>query len=357
MTSAVSDAVPPPDGLLEDLPESIVETLRERAEWLKTLPLRSSGEEFLVADLQRWTPGQTVRVAFLGGTSELHRQIADATAQIVEACNLEFDFGLDPATGTYRSWSRQDTEYAAEIRVSFDLPGYWSLVGIDSIDAAVGRAEEPSGGRPHQSSLNLGRYDVRKPWDWLGTTRHEFMHAIAFHHEHQNPRGPCHEEFRWLDDQGYIPTVDNRGVFVSDSQGRRPGVYTYLSGPPNKWNKTKVDHNLRQHGNPDETAGTFDPASIMLYRFPALFYRSADSACAPTTDGQELSEGDKAGLAELYPHSPHSAAREMQRRAELLRAIDSLPVVENQGLEFDESSPSVRYRHAAATALRATLRE
>jgi hypothetical protein len=96
-----------------------------------------------------------VRVAFLGGTPALHAEVADATKQITDACNLQFDFGLDPATGQYRSWSTEATEYAAEIRVSFDLPGYWSLVGTDSIDAAVGRPDEAAGGRPYQRSLNL----------------------------------------------------------------------------------------------------------------------------------------------------------------------------------------------------------
>ena len=356
MTLQTPDAASPQDGMLEDLPEGIAQTMRERAEWLKTLPRRSTGEEFLVADLQRWTPGQAVRVAFLGGTSALHKEIVDAVTQITQACNLTFDFGLDQATGRYRSWSAEDTEYAAEIRLSFDFPGYWSLVGTDSIDAAVGKPDEGAGGRPNQRSLNLGGYHVRKPTDWQGTTRHEFMHAIAFHHEHQNFRGPCAGEFRWDDDAGYVRTTDARGTFVTDSEGRRPGIYTYLSGPPNNWSKAKVDHNLRQHDNPEETAGEFDPASVMLYRFPALFYRTADSPCAPTTDGQNLSEGDKAGLTLLYPASPHAAALEVERRVEFLNAIESQPqVLENIGLESTQPPPSVLFRSAAAAALRATL--
>jgi hypothetical protein len=39
----------------------------------------------------------------------------------------------------------------------------------------------------------------------------------------------------------------------------------------------------------------------MLYRFPALFYRSFPSPCAPSGNGQSLSQGDLDGLRHLYP--------------------------------------------------------
>ena len=39
----------------------------------------------------------------------------------------------------------------------------------------------------------------------------------------------------------------------------------------------------------------------MLYRFPALFYRTQPSPCAPSGNGQQLSDGDKRALDLLYP--------------------------------------------------------
>jgi hypothetical protein len=42
------------------------------------------------------------------------------------AANMEFDFG---PPGTYREWTRNDTTYAARIRIAFDEEGYWSFVG------------------------------------------------------------------------------------------------------------------------------------------------------------------------------------------------------------------------------------
>jgi hypothetical protein len=259
-------------------------------------------------------------VAFLDGDTELHADIADATRQITDACNLALDFGQDPDTGEFRRWTLQDTQYAAEIRVSFDRRGNFSLVGTDSTDRTLGPG--PVGGAPNQRSLNLGGWTAQqRPQRWRGTTRHEFLHALAFHHAHQNLRGPCEDEFRWDDDPGYVPTRDAGGVFVPDAQGRRPGVYTYLAGPPNSWPKAKVDHNLRTEESPDVVAGPFDRASVMLYVFEPFFYKTQPSACAPNGNGVDISAGDKRGLQLLYPGDP-VALQEIADRAS--RAQDAL---------------------------------
>lgn len=286
--------------VLEALPDDVVASLQVRDAWRERLASSSPALEFLVSHLASWPPGSVVRVAFLDGDTGLHGDVAAATEQITDACNLTFDFGLD-ATGEFRRWSETDTVLAAEIRVSFDQPGFWSLVGTDSSDPTVGPPFGPVGGRPGQRSLNLGGFTRARPADWQGTVRHEFLHAIAFKHEHQNVRGPCEAEFRWEDDDGYVPTQNARGVFVPDSAGRRPGIYTYLAGPPNGWPRAKVDHNLRTTDWPDTVAGMFDPASIMLYRFASFFYRSDPSPCAPSGDGVDLSDADREGLRLLYP--------------------------------------------------------
>lgn len=291
------------DLVLEALPEHVVASIEVRDAWRKQLSAVGGGLEFIVSDLARWRPGSVVRVGFLGGDSQLHADIEGAVGQIAESANLILDFGKDEATGSYRSWSEADTEHAAEIRVSFDMPGYFSLVGTDSTDTMIGGPGSPIGGGAGQRSLNLSRYDVQRPVGWEGTTRHEFMHALGFHHAHQNLRGPCADEFRWDDDPGYQPTTDATGRFVPDAAGRRPGIYTYLAGPPNNWSKAKVDHNLRTNVSDDVVVGPFDAASVMLYRFAAFFYKTSPSACAPTGDGQNLSEGDKRGLRLLYPEA------------------------------------------------------
>ena len=332
--------------ILEALPDSILAALDVRDRWFAGLPRPADGGlEFVAADLQAWRRGQAVRVAFLGGDTALHRDVAEATSQITDACNLQIDFGFDEKTGEYRHWSESDTDYSAEIRVSFDRGGYWSLVGTDSIDRNIADSLEGIGGAPNMRSLNLGGFDGNRPSTWRGTTRHEFMHAIAFHHEHQNFRGPCQNEFRWDDDPGYTPTRNAQGGFVTDSAGRRPGIYTYLAGPPNRWSRGKVDHNLRTTNDPELEVGSFDDASVMLYRFPPLFYKSQPSPCAPSGNGQQLSDQDKRGLELLYGKDTPDAPAGLETAAEdededsvgrLLRLqslLDTISPDESSGLE------------------------
>jgi hypothetical protein len=302
----------------ETLPNEVTAALEVRNAWRRRVADSQAGLEFLVSDIARWKPGSTVRVAFLDGDSALHAKVAKATKQITDVCNLKLDFGVDPATGEHRRWSTEDTRYAAEIRVSFDLDGYFSLVGTDSTDRSVGDRGDDVGGHPGSRSLNLGGFTDELPPDWKGTVRHEFLHALAFQHSHQNMRGPCENEFRWEDDAAYEPTRDANGEFVADAAGRRPGIYTYLAGAPNRWNRAMVDHNLRTEDDPSDVAGPFDPASVMLYAFPSFFYKSAPSPCAPTGNGIDLSEGDKRGLKLLYPDfGPEVAALEQRATAVL----------------------------------------
>jgi len=314
----------PDDFIMEALPDDVVATIEERDAYIRNLPPAGGGFEFVVADLQKWLPGRHVRVAFLGGDSALHRDIEEATRQITEVCNITLDFGRNAETGEYRTWSESDFDYSAEIRVSFDRAGNFSLLGTDCIDPGVGLSTEATGGRPGQRSLNLGGFDVRRPANWQGTVRHEFMHALAFHHAHQNLRGPCETAFRWEDDDGYQRTKNHSGVFVADAEGRRPGIYTYLSGAPNGWAKSKVDHNLRRREDNDVIVGPFDRASIMLYRFPEMFYQVLPNDCAPLGDGITLSDGDKRGLTLLYPKMSPEVAGIATGNEAMLQAIKPL---------------------------------
>jgi len=272
----------------------------------------------------RWQPGSTVRIAFLGGSNGLRRQIAEATQSITTNGNLKFDFGHNPANGTYRSWSTSDTQLAAEIRVSFDQAGYSSLVGRDSVNGNIGGLVGPVGGRPNQRSLNLGGFRVQLPSDWKRTVRHEFLHAVAFHHEHQSPLGGCDSQFRWEDDPGYVLTQDAFGRFIS-ANGKRPGIYTYLSGYPNFWNRQKVDFNLRQVSpSAGLHPGAFDRASIMLYRFPDLFYVSNDSQRRPLGNGEDLSQEDIKGLKYLYPTDTATVQQVVEQANKLTGEVEKL---------------------------------
>src|SRR5215471_2437971 len=157
--------------LCAGLPDDITASIEVRDDWVRRLPRATFGFEFVISDLQKWRPSQTVKVAFLGGSTDLHRDIADATREITDHCNLSLDFGF--ANGFYRTWSESDKDYVAEIRVSFDQRGYFSLVGADSVDAGAGPPDAKVGGRPYQRSLNLGNFHVKRPAAWEGVVRHE----------------------------------------------------------------------------------------------------------------------------------------------------------------------------------------
>lgn len=330
------------DIVLEALPDEVIASMESRDRWLTTLPHGTDAFEFVISDLQAWAPGQTVRVAFLGGNAQLHAAIEDACQQLTRACDLTLSFRDGDA---FRTWSPRDRQYAAEIRVGFDMAGYFSLVGTDSIASNIGPPGDPVGGRPNQRSLNLSGFDRNLPPRWKGTVRHEFLHALSFHHEHQNMRGPCEAAFRFEDDLGYQPTQDAQGRYVEDATGRRPGIYTYLSGFPNFWSRAKVDHNLRSiRAGRGITAGPFDAASCMLYRFPPMFYRTSPSPCAPIGDGLDLSNGDKAGLQRLYPKQAETQKEIAERRMTLAEDIER----EAREMAAEGAAVSPFAEHAAA---------
>lgn len=271
--------------------------------------------------LKRWAIGSTVTVAFNGGSTELHRKIADATKDWTNAGNIKLDFGLDPGTGKYRTWSASDTTYKAAIRVSFDQEGYWSNVARDSIDSAIAG--------PGEASMNFEDFAIVLPGDWRGVVLHEFGHALGFEHEHQSPVGTCDLEFRWDDDAGYVATKDSFGQFIQDLQGRRPGLYTVLGGPPNKWDADTVNFNLKQLPNSSAfLTGAFDSASIMKYYFEAwMFKDGTTSSCFSDVENEVLSPQDIAGIKALYPHAPAEIQKLNSIRKELIDRIEKLNVL------------------------------
>jgi hypothetical protein len=54
----------------------------------------------------------------------------------------------------------------------------------------------------------------------------------------------------------------------------------------------------------------------MLYRFAPFFYKTSPSACAPTGPGLDLSDGDKRGLALLYPSFADDSVSELAERSQ-----------------------------------------
>ena len=132
--------------------------------------------------------------------------------------------------------------------------------------------------------MNLQGFDVSLPVDFEGITRHEFGHTLGLDHEHQSPL--VTRDFRWDDGAGCVRTIDQFGQFVADAQGRHPGIYTFMEGPPNSWSKEMIDFNLRQLTTINDTpvsaysVDTFDKLSIMKYYYDDWMFVAGKAAYA-----------------------------------------------------------------------------
>jgi hypothetical protein len=159
--------------------------------------------------------------------------------RIAPLVNLNIVFVDDPVT--------------ANIRISFEDSGSWSLVGTDCLN----EKKEPT--------MNFGWIDV-------STICHEFGHALGMIHEHQSPNGnPIHWDLKKLYNWG------------EETQG---------------WGKQEVDEQIVDKYDLTLVNGsTFDPLSIMLYFFPAEL--TVDNK--GTHQNLRLSGLDAEWISNMYP--------------------------------------------------------
>lgn len=297
----------------------------------KSGPGKNVFASVMIKAFRRWQPGGRVTVAFNGGNPQLYALIEKTAKEWVTVGNANLELSFRNADGSFRTWDAEDLQYAGVVRISFDQPGYWSLVGTDAVMRDIW------GGSPNQASMNFQGFNRGLPANWHTVVLHEFGHALGFEHEHQSPAVEC--GFRFEDDPGYIPTTDYAGAFVPDKYGRRPGLYTYLGGPPNDWDRDTVDFNLRtiaaSSGYPLDAfeVSDYDPKSIMEYYFePAMFVAGRQSPCAIARENSELSAQDRKAVANAYrlkPAFPEFAA--------ILEKNQKLQGIVNASVHFKEA--------------------
>ena len=194
-----------------------------------------------------WKTGSTIVVGFNGGSAHLRERIQYYANQWTNYANLRFQF--------------QDGWYNADIRISFQRGGSWSMVGTDAYYASSSRATMNFGWLTDHS--NEG--EIRR------VVLHEFGHALGLHHEHQHPTNS-------------IPW-------------NRPAVYDYYA-THNGWDRYRVDAQVFQRYSTTQTQYShYDPNSIMHYPIPNRLTHGDYEVQWNNT----LSHTDKEFIQQVYP--------------------------------------------------------
>lgn len=106
-----------------------------------------------------WTPGQTLRIAFLNGDQPFKDAVKAAASEWLPYINLNFDF-VEGESG--------------DIRISSEPGIYWSMIGTHALLIEDG------------PTMRLSP-DLQAPAFFAANVMHEFGHALGAEHEHLHP--------------------------------------------------------------------------------------------------------------------------------------------------------------------------
>lgn len=237
--------------------------------------------EMALFTTKKWANGRKLGVRFLDGTKKQKKQTQKYAEAWEQFANVNFGFSAGAK---------------AEIRISFKEVGSWSALGTDCLVAQWFPKSKPT--------MNYGWLrDDSAEAEWRRVVLHEFGHALGAIHEHQNPSG---------------------GI-----QWNLPEVYRVFSGPPNNWDKAKIDFNIVQKYSMTQLNATqYDSKSIMLYSFPGNLIVGGQA----TPNNSDVSAMDKKFIGEMYP----KAAPRRKAAAAALEAVEApmIPIGEAKPVVF-----------------------
>lgn len=200
-----------------------------------------------------WTPGSTLRIAFLNGTQEFKDATIAAASNWLPHINLKFDF-VEGEVGDIRILSQEGT--------------FSSRIGTD----ALLHPDEPTMTLwPHPG---LPRY-------FAANVMHEFGHMLGAEHEQTNPTA----DIPWDKPAIYAQFGITENPEDDDSQGRVT--------------RERLHQMYLDRADPSESIySEYDRKSIMHY----VIYQSWTQGDFQNLLNLSLSDKDKAFMAKAYPY-------------------------------------------------------
>jgi serralysin len=183
----------------------------------------------------------------LDGEPFIWEQTEQVAREWTRHANIQLEFGRDAA---------------AEIRLSFAHPGWWSKIGREALDVTDG-----------SPTMNIGDVDpaadLRR---FRQAVLHEFGHVLGCVHEHQSPASGI----TWNEEAVVAYFAVNYGW--SRERTREMVIERFTAGEITQFTE-------------------FDPDSVMLYPIPPEFTHGSFSSGVNSA----LSRMDRDFIASIYP--------------------------------------------------------